>query len=124
LPKKLVKGDIPVVDTFFNCLTPKLSVVFLFFFFFSAAATSSADLLFGIPKVLTASGKRRLVDDKEADDEAADSDGVERLLPVLVLKPPKYASSFGKLEPARLLYQSRALIPHGLFTRVCKDAYL
>lgn len=75
--KKLVKGAIPRVETFFNCLTPMLSIGAFFFFFFSASSLSSADLRFGIPKVLIASV---FTEDIEAEDEAAESAGVDRLL--------------------------------------------
>lgn len=75
--KKLVRGLIPLVDTFFNCLTPKLSMVGFFLLFFSASSLSSAERLFGIPKVLIASLP---TDEMDADEEAADRAGVERLL--------------------------------------------
>lgn len=75
--KKLVRGLIPLVDTFFNCLTPRLSIVGFFFFFFSASSLSSAERLFGIPKVLIASLP---TDEREAEDDAAERAGVEREL--------------------------------------------
>lgn len=77
LVKKLVSGLMPRVETFFSCRTPRLSALVVFFFFFSASSLSSAERLFGIPKVLIASLPP---DEIEAEDEAADKLGVGRLL--------------------------------------------
>lgn len=108
--KKLVRGLIPLVDTFFSCLTPRLSVLVFFFFFLSASSLSSAERLLGIPNVLIAS---LAPDDIEAEDEAAERLGVERLLleaadliPVL----DRYASYAGNLQRRKehYRYKSRA----------------
>ena len=87
----------PFVDTFLSCLTPILSIGVFFFFFFSASSLSSAERLLGIPNVLIAS---LFTEEIEADDEAAESAGVGRLLLDPVPKPKRfvYASYFGKLR--------------------------
>lgn len=96
--KKLERGAIPLVDTFFNCLTPKLSIGPFFFFFLSASSLSSAERRFGIPNVLMASLP---TDEMEADDDAADRAGVESVLldePAPRPIPDRYASYLGKLQ--------------------------
>lgn len=52
-------------------------MVGFFLLFFSASSLSSAERLFGIPKVLIASLP---TDEMDADEEAADRAGAERLL--------------------------------------------
>lgn len=73
-----------------------LSIGAFFFFFFSASSLSSAERRFGIPNVLMASLTTEEID---ADEEAADSAGVDKLLlvPLFVLKRLRYASYLGKL---------------------------
>lgn len=109
LVKKLVSGLMPLVETFLSCLTPRLSVLVLFFFFFSASSLSSAERLFGIPNVLIASLPP---DEMEAEDEAAERLGVERLLLVEAEPSPmpdRYASYAGNLQA-----QYKANISHVL----------
>lgn len=73
-----------------------LSVGAFFFFFFSAASLSSAERRFGIPYVLMASV---YTEERDTEDDVADSAGVERLLEEFPFSPKRvrYSSYLGNL---------------------------